>query len=930
MNDLNSKDDNESFNELNCKIHSLPCCELKHYLLLISDSLHKTGNKFNRDILQECSLFCDKIDAYYQCEDNAKENAAIDLAQSLNTLIEQSALYTISHRIKNGLVTMLGLLLGLVFSVVFSIIGVVTAVFQSNILSSIIKGFSTGLYFGLIIGLHMPKNWLISKEERKLKQAIQGLSDGLENLKTPSHNFFMDEVENQTSQIKKLFDEQHPHLSGSEKQKHFHTFLTTNCNSYQIISSPAQLLCGRHSELLGFHTYSKFILFEGKHSFTISSPNTEFENIPASMKQEKKITGQQLIEMMVFNKLNSRDYISNNLSQLSKKFCDDDPNYFKHLYSLLSLTSQLDTEHGSNTTTEPNTQQIMSKGFAYLNAYVQQSSLLTSQSEHSFHISTSSYAPNQLSPLHARKPLIISSSGGGGHISAANGIVNFLEKHYPNIAITKHSPEPRNDKDPSTYGHLQLAMTWLHEKNISKPLQHILKKYTYIPILPNKKELETEIKLLKQKNAPYMQRNYIDMLLDVAEIGYESVGIYNALIKNDDASSLQKLPLFQQQTEKFNYARIYKHFLTLLMDAAKANKPYTELISTQILGFKPLCDAVSDYHQWLDNHELYNDYPKPIIHQYMTDLPSNGASHYYDGLRALTEKQRSFMKLYGCELDIDFLINNIPLSHSFAGLHKIDRKDNPMVRAGFNNPATSLHNKWHIDNEITYTDYEINPSPDSSTYTLKPKKDKAKLTIKADEKIASIMLGSQASIDTICYASILASSDCSKVFVFGGLNQNIYPIIQQMMAENPKLKDKIICLGNQEDDVIQPIMTRSQKLIIRGGGLSIMEQMQMDHHPEQEIYIHHSDNETNTLTSGIEWEDGNVDKFIKDAQKNKLSVQKTSPSKFSQLIKNEHAANSQLSDEKVYFQNTKNQLFFTPQVNTRSTPNMSSIKVNCI
>jgi effector protein SdbA len=82
-----------------------------------------------------------------------------------------------------------------------------------------------------------------------------------------------------------------------------------------------------------------------------------------------------------------------------------------------------------------------------------------------------------------------------------------------------------------------------------------------------------------------------------------------------------------------------------------------------------------------------------------------------------------------------------------------------------------------------------------------------------------------------------------------------------------------------------PLMTRSNFIVIRGGGLSVMEQMSIPHNPLQTIFFHHPNLPLpSPLTSGVSWEDENVNMLIKELIKQNVYAQKTCPNRVERHI----------------------------------------------
>lgn len=218
------------------------------------------------------------------------------------------------------------------------------------------------------------------------------------------------------------------------------------------------------------------------------------------------------------------------------------------------------------------------------------------------------------------------------------------------------------------------------------------------------------------------------------------------------------------------------------------------------------------------------------------------------------------MRLYGVNMEDDVIQHFFPHGNHFNKIYNVPASKNPMVRVAFKDSAYDNSDKFHEE------------------VTLRFQKEEVPSTIAPEERIASIMLGSQASADTVKYIEPLLKCGIERVFVFGGKNKSISDKIEELINSHQEYKDRIVRLDNQSDKEISALMTRSNIVVTRGGGLSVMEQMAMSHNPEQIVLIHHADaNENTPLSSGISWEDSNVDKLIENLQKDSIYAQKTSP-----------------------------------------------------
>ncbi|MDR3501353.1 MAG: hypothetical protein P4L79_02115 [Legionella sp.] len=453
-----------------------------------------------------------------------------------------------------------------------------------------------------------------------------------------------------------------------------------------------------------------------------------------------------------------------------------------------------------------------------------------------------------------KKPLMIGCSGGGGHISALLGIEQSLKQAYFSDTLELPLYAPILAEHKSHPASIHTGANIMHAYGAGSPLQKII-ELTPLPLLPNANALDEEIRCLSKKEQTNGLRCYIDMLLDVYPEGYESAAVWNILQRNDKTSTLKKLIALQSMSDTFNYQIVYDYFMNKLHVAESLGAPYTEIISTQAMALPALCDVVNDYNS---SHSEENYI---LINQYLTDLPTLGAVHFFNVLAALTPTQQRQMRLYGVNIADDVIQYFFPQGNHFNKIYNVPASKNPMVRIAFKDSA--YDNSTKFQEEVT-----LNFQKEATPYTIAP-----------EEQIASIMLGSQASADTVKYIEPLLKCGIERVFVFGGKNKNISDKIDELINRHQEYKDRIVRLDNQSDKEISALMTRSTIVVTRGGGLSVMEQMAMSHNSEQIILIHHANvNENAPLSSGISWEDSNVEQLIVNLQEHSIYAQKTSPS----------------------------------------------------
>jgi hypothetical protein len=452
-------------------------------------------------------------------------------------------------------------------------------------------------------------------------------------------------------------------------------------------------------------------------------------------------------------------------------------------------------------------------------------------------------------------PMRIACSGGGGHIAAMNALLDL----YPPDSLTYYHPVGYTQKKSNL-----TSLSIFTASHASSYLQTAT-QYLHLPTMPLNTELSQAITLLDNKKP----KPFIDMLLDVYDAGYESAALWNIFQQKDQTQELTQLVALQTHNDKLNYQTVYDYFFTLLNKAYEEERPYTHVISTQAIGLPALCDAIKNYNQ------TYNEALR--IHQYITDLPTTGACHYFGVLSQLSADQQKQIILYAVNITpviIDYFFKK---GAFFNTIYTIDPKHNPMVRSGFYN--ATLNNSTEFESHVTLL---LNNT--------------RAITILPNELIASIMLGSQASTATISYVRDLIDNGIKKVFVFGGNNVQISQKITQLIEDAQDYTDKIIVLGHQDDTAMTALMTRCNLLIIRGGGISIMEQLVMTHNQKQIILIHHKDPDTTDLktpsstqeessnletidkmTSGISWEDENANYCIETLSREGIQIEKTCP-----------------------------------------------------
>lgn len=501
-----------------------------------------------------------------------------------------------------------------------------------------------------------------------------------------------------------------------------------------------------------------------------------------------------------------------------------------------------------------------------------------------------------------RRPLFIANSGGTGHISAILGVIDELKKDKKiQLELTDHQAQLYQQKVFSWRGIILRSATYIMSIWGVGAIVGAIARLLGYPRLPDWNEFEREIVRLEkaeideQSNPPQgRKRPYVDMLLDLYPIGYESAALVNTLHRMDRTTDINLLIQHKEESDKWFYKTAYNSFLTMLVNAAENGEPYTEIISTQPLAIEALCDAVNDYNQHYLRKKgaaLKTRLPAIAIHQFLTDLPSIDCEHFLDTLVNLTPEQQNQIHVYGVNFSHGVIKTYLEDGKNFLGVHNLSPKSNPMIRAGFKDKSLTTY----LDKGKEYTlNVKAYKQDDKKNWSVQEQMDK--VVIPAQAKVASIMLGSLASDATVLYVKHLLESNRNfdKIFVFGGLNNSIYQPIEDIInsypaAQQQSIRDRIVRLGNQGDKEIAPIMTRSDAVVIRGGGLCVMEQMALPLDLNKSYFFHHKDNpkgmEHQPLTSGLNWEDGNVARLIEYFTAHKIPAMKFSPAMASEAFK---------------------------------------------
>lgn len=153
-----------------------------------------------------------------------------------------------------------------------------------------------------------------------------------------------------------------------------------------------------------------------------------------------------------------------------------------------------------------------------------------------------------------KRPLMLSSSGGGGHIQAINSIYNYLHANQETLIhnkqvyleIPKHKPLAYAEKDKSHAQVTQIHTASEYFHGIGGSVIQNAASYTLGIEIPPKDILNLGINALNQKHTQAHENIYLDVLLDIYPAGYESAALWNYL-QSQTAMRICKKPRFKHQ-----------------------------------------------------------------------------------------------------------------------------------------------------------------------------------------------------------------------------------------------------------------------------------------------------------------------------------------------------------------------------------------------
>lgn len=439
--------------------------------------------------------------------------------------------------------------------------------------------------------------------------------------------------------------------------------------------------------------------------------------------------------------------------------------------------------------------------------------------------------------LNSRHPLIIASSGGGGHISAAESLIQQF-KSKKNKTLPYHFYQ-----QPSRAFLSIESLIWLSIHSFHHPIPNYVFKNMSSIVLPKAHELQNEINSLLQLQQRLEKRHYVDFLLDLQPNGLIFASMFNFYQKLGHADSLKRIVKHQSLLDALYRPIIRDKVFQLLLNGIKQKKPFDSLLSTQALGLPAICEAINTYNfQRTQLSEAYQiEVPEIFMHQFITDIPNVTAEHYLKPLNQVDvlHKKNLILHLLDLEKENYFLEKK----HAFK-VFRYDPKHNPIVRDEFRKS----------EQEKTRLALQIIRSP-LDTIFLKP-----------NQRLGVIMLSSSNGSTSVDYVQSLIKLNIEHIAILGNPNPSLIEFLNRIEKKG-QLKSKIHVLGMLNSAQLNDLLKNCDLLVLKGGGLSLMEIASFDLKNDAVVFIHKPINDQQEIIeSGLVWEDGNTNWFIKYCQ----------------------------------------------------------------
>lgn len=440
----------------------------------------------------------------------------------------------------------------------------------------------------------------------------------------------------------------------------------------------------------------------------------------------------------------------------------------------------------------------------------------------------------------AENPLIIASSGGNGHISAAQSLIQQFLQYQKTLP---YHTFPKASKKLGSFEFLLLKAL----KYANNPL---VKKIHPKLTLPNSYQLKkAKIQLIKQQdNQP--QRFYIDFLLDWLPHGLIYAALFNLLQSQGQGQSLKAVTRGQKFLDSVYRISISQKIYSLLIQAIEKGEPFDTVISTQALGIPGLLDGIRRYNQ--DKKQLEKTYQRKLpelrFHQFVTDIPEASAEHFLKPLQKLKPSEKKYLSIHLLDLNKRNIFEEQNLADE---IYVYPPEQHPIVREEL---RRSKHNQG-----ILGFNYFI---CQKQSFFIKPK-----------QKLAVLMLSSGQGPNSIHYIKHLVNKGIEHIAVVGKIDKQVSKAIHQL-----KKTSHIYLLGHLDAKDLAKILSASHYLIIKGGGLSLMELASLKLRKDAQIFIHQPTPPIpDEKAQALVWEEGNIEWFLNYCHQNQKIAYITNP-----------------------------------------------------
>ena len=146
------------------------------------------------------------------------------------------------------------------------------------------------------------------------------------------------------------------------------------------------------------------------------------------------------------------------------------------------------------------------------------------------------------------------------------------------------------------------------------------------------------------------------------------------------------------------------------------------------------------------------------------------------------------------------------------------------------------------------------------------------------------MLGSQASYDVLAYLRILLQHEYTIYLVGCAVHKDLVQEIEKEVENQGSTFKNVKILDYLPAAQLCNLFKQADLLILKGGGLTVMEQLALEHPRNQKIFFHYPCSSMEALSSGIPWEDANIQIAKSILTEKNIDVFQTNPKLFEHML----------------------------------------------